>query len=717
MACKGGSSISFDPATCVLSGTGPDGNPVSYPIGDAIAAKLNLGGVTWDAETCTLTGRGPDGVEREFDIGAAVADKLETDFVGWDPETCILRGVTESGAVESFDIGAAVLAKLPPPVASTFDYASATHIVTHNGSPFQLNCGKFDFDPLTCELSYENEKGVLTSYFIPQDRFIYDRDTCTLTILDAKGGPGIVVPVGVPADEVCLEFVQSAAGCALSFTYKNKAMLVPLPNMLVGCEYTLATNTLRLLTCDGQGKDVVFPKASLNCLTLDDGTQVMAFDNGCPGGQKMFNIPAIKIDTDNLTVAGSVLTFGFGGDGNDATVRVDVCQLVAENCNATISDILPNGFSFVDNAGNPFTLTFANCCTYQGVNGTPLNADAPPVGPAYVGAKADGDTLVECHPNGLSYWTCVEGAWSLDFIKVLDNNRQYYLIDATEIDMAEPPALPPESPRTANKLDGDTVMVCYPNGFCAFTCVSGVWVRDWCKEFVEPPTLQDGGSNLVADDGVTIGPILGKDGNPIDTDSARVFTLGDLADPDRGPVQDIRCVDQTIQATYCDDSQICFAPSYQRRTGGALPPNIVVGDPASDTPLAEFCVDVVLPKCPVNVRLDTYFSYKLRRAGDGDFAGRLVFHPQYSVDGVAWFNMAIGGVDDINYNGQTSSVIGEISFNDWAFTTVALSGAQQICFRLLLVTNGMTAGLADAETMNGTVSWMGMVCCDPATLG
>jgi len=114
MACKS-SFIQFDPATCVLSGTNAQGDPVSYNLGAAIAAKLDPGGISWDPAGCLLTGKGPDGVVREFNIGAAILEKFDQTGISWDPTTCVLTGLDTEGVVRGFDLGTAIVAKVEIP--------------------------------------------------------------------------------------------------------------------------------------------------------------------------------------------------------------------------------------------------------------------------------------------------------------------------------------------------------------------------------------------------------------------------------------------------------------------------------------------------------------------------------------------------------------------------------------------------------------------------
>lgn len=344
----------------------------------------------------------------------------------------------------------------------------------------QLNCSALEFDPALCQLTHTNEKGVAVSFFLPQDRFIYDASACALTILPAKGGAPVTFPVGVTEDMVSFGMVGDKT---LEFVYKNKKCQVQLPNSIIGCRYTRATNTLEMLHCDGTVDAKQFAKASLNCNTLPDGSQVISFNDGCTPNTKLFNIPAVPVqmlDTDSVDLVGSVLSFMFGGDGNPQNLNVDICQVIATHCNATITDIYADGsFDFIDNAGNVIRYPApANCCTYFGLNPAVLG-DANPTSPA--GAypnKSDNDTAIECHPDGLSFWTCIGDAWVLNYTKTWSNNRNYHQVINTVIDPAAPPAAP--NP-IADKTDGDTALACYTNGWCAFTCVAGTWVLDFCK--------------------------------------------------------------------------------------------------------------------------------------------------------------------------------------------------------------------------------------------
>lgn len=368
------------------------------------------------------------------------------------------------------------------------DYNPATHSLVRrvkgNIQDIQpINCSQLGFDLATCELWHINEKGNRVSWFIPRDRFIYNADACQMTIIPAKpGDTPVTFPVGVTEDQVSFGMV----GKNLEFVYKDKKCTVPLPNSIIGCEHNLATNTLTFIHCDGTEDVKNLPKASLTCSTLDDGTRVFVFDNGCPGGQKVWNVDPMVMDIDNLTVVDSLLTFTFGGDGNDGVVTLDICDIVATHCNATITAQNPDGsWSFVDNAGNPFNFPApANCCTYFGNNPTVLGGANPPSPAGAWPTKTNGDTAVECHPNGLSFWTCVAGAWVLNYTKIFADCCHYQVNSTTVIDPAAPPATPPA---ISGKADRDTAHVCHPNGSCYYSCVNGAWVLDFCKIDPEAP--------------------------------------------------------------------------------------------------------------------------------------------------------------------------------------------------------------------------------------
>lgn len=435
------------------------------------------------------------------------------------PGTCTIIYVDEEKVGHPIDIWNdtnlkdKVLACLPEAAeASTFAYDNVNHIVTHNGVPWQLNCGVFNFNTATCELSYRDEKGNYVSYFIPQDRFIYNEDACSLMIIPAKGESAISIPLGVPAADVGLELVDNKV---LEFTYKQKKCQVLLPNAMVGCAFDVATNTLRFLFCDGSEEAKALPKASLQCNTLDDGTQVLVFDNGCPGGQKMFNIPALVLDIDDLTIVGSVFTWTYGGDGNPNMVTVDMCDIIATHCNATFTQINPDGsFSFIDNAGTTFNVAPHGCCTFHNTAGI--------YDPATVGTTAypktdafDGDTLIEkylANDQGvaaIAYYTCVGGQWVLDFACTIREGCCTF----HDIGLPYDPAGPNDPPagKIAQALDGDTLTVKYPQNeqgtgaLGYYTCVNGQWVLDFiCPLGSAPPEVHIGTGAPDKADGFTV---------------------------------------------------------------------------------------------------------------------------------------------------------------------------------------------------------------------
>lgn len=412
----------------------------------------------------------------------------------------------------------------PPAEPSTFDYNPANHTVTHNGIPHQLNCGQLGFDQATCSLTYLDEKNVLTSIPLPQDQVLYNPMSCTVTVLPAKGGAPVVFPVGVPAGDVGLVM----EGKNLEFTYKDKKCVVPLPNSVIGCQYDGGTNTIRMLFCDGTFDEKALAKASLICSTLDDGTQVLVFNDGC-GGQKMFNIPnvVIPVDTDQPpTVVGSVLTFVYGGDGNDANVSIDICQIVADNCNATITNIDPvtGAFSFIDNAGATFSvpghvppqvvttgdLTLNETIGPNGeviysigfdhVESDPapvvMGADDAVVTPS-IGANGEVIYTVSCikpivvgdgavtvtpslGPNGETIYTVSAPE--------MEDCCHYHLTSTAMLVIGDPTDIvgAPE-----DKTVGDTAQQKHPNGFSNWTCAGGGWVLDFVCIIPEASTPFD----------------------------------------------------------------------------------------------------------------------------------------------------------------------------------------------------------------------------------
>lgn len=365
---------------------------------------------------------------------------------------------------------------LVPSPPSTFAYDTNTHVVTHNGVPWQLNCGAFNFDPAECVLSYTNEKGSVVNFPIPQDRFIYNEQACTLQILSAKG-ESIFMQLGAAITDVGL----SLSGKTLSFKYKDLVIPVELPNSVVGCSYDNGTNTLRLIYCDGTFDEKTLAKASLACTTLPDGSTVVNFADGC-GGNKAFTIPVVNLDVDNLTVMGSTLTFTYGGDGNDNIVVVDICDIVAANCNSFFTAINPDGsWTYIDNAGNTQTYPAPpNCCTYHTQGAGLLDETAPPGQPANPpAAKDQGDTLVEHYQNGIAWFTCIGGAWVYNFMHTHEDPCCTTLaVASTPINPTQPPSNPENPP--VSKANRDTHIECHPNGICAFTCVAGNWLRNWC---------------------------------------------------------------------------------------------------------------------------------------------------------------------------------------------------------------------------------------------
>lgn len=402
---------------CVLTWVDSSGQAQSANFAEILAKAAD--GLAWNPNNCTLQYTDVNGnTHSSMQIGDAILSKIQFDLsAGLQDCVLTLATATQSQTVD--------LAPLLQQLSIVYNANQHSIQPAVKGVPFGaaqfLNCGQLDFDLAQCKLSYTNEKGQVANYFLPREQFIYNPSACQLTIIPSKPGePSITFPVGVTEQEVGLVMTDNKT---LEFTYKNKKCQVPLPNSLVACAWDPLTCVLQLTHCDDTTKTIAMPTASLTQNTLPDGTQVLVFDNGKPGGQTIFNIPAINLDTDNITVAGSVITFSGGGDGNDQTVTWDICDIVADNCNATFGSINPDGsWTFVDNAGNTFAYPAPkNCCSYHGTSPTVIDPANPPSQPSNpYPNKAGGDTVVECHPNGLAYYTCVGGQWRFDFIKLAE---------------------------------------------------------------------------------------------------------------------------------------------------------------------------------------------------------------------------------------------------------------------------------------------------------
>ena len=105
---------------------------------------------------------------------------------------------------------------------------------------------------------------------------------------------------------------------------------------------------------DGAGTDVVLDvcaaTAAGGCLpsVVNNGDGTYTFDDG-HGGSSVIDVNEVDMDINSVTVAGSVLTFT-AEDG--AAVTVDLCAVVAANCNATLVANPDGSFTFTGNDGS-----------------------------------------------------------------------------------------------------------------------------------------------------------------------------------------------------------------------------------------------------------------------------------------------------------------------------------------------------------------------------
>jgi hypothetical protein len=69
------------------------------------------------------------------------------------------------------------------------------------------------------------------------------------------------------------------------------------------------------------------------------------------GQTTVITVPSVALDMDGATLNGSVLQLTFGGDGNPGSLNVDICAVVANNCNATLTVNDDGSLTHVSNAG------------------------------------------------------------------------------------------------------------------------------------------------------------------------------------------------------------------------------------------------------------------------------------------------------------------------------------------------------------------------------
>ena len=177
-------------------------------------------------------------------------------------------------------------------------------------------------------------------------------------------GDGTITHIDVAGNEVTFdvkitEFVDNGDGTwTLTDDFGNTVTLAVNPSVVT---QIVATGNPIASHEDGLGNTVIINE-TVTTVTQDPITGDITFTSE-DGTVTVLTINEIDMDITSFTINGSEITFT-SEDGT--TAILDICNVVALNCNATISNLQPDGsFDFTDNAGNTITVPGASSTVTQ----------------------------------------------------------------------------------------------------------------------------------------------------------------------------------------------------------------------------------------------------------------------------------------------------------------------------------------------------------------
>ena len=358
-------------------------------------------------------------------------------------------------------------------------------------------------------------------------------------------------------------------------------------------------------------------------------------------------------NSDGSTVTWSGDTFATQMDNGDGTVTFTMAD------GSTVTLCLNPVKSVVQGADGVTTVTWADG-TVGAINGST--------------AVSDGVTTTTTHPDGTIHTSCDNPVKD-----VLDAAGSSVVVDGVA-------TLPPAATSgfTTNG-DGTTT---HDDG-------NGNTTVNIQEDIV------DGGSNLVAADGVTINPILKKDGTPADVTVDSFLATTDVPDVNALPVA-IECDNKAIKMTQCDGTELWFSSQSVNQSVGIAPGGITTVNQdnwTEDLVLAESnCIEVCQGQCGGSLEIEIYSSYALSLTQVGSGAAPVNFGPQVSFNGGATFPllMSTGGADSINlFNIEGAESAGEFSFWDKRTWDRAPNDLISVCFQI--ATRPVTVDLSDDE--------------------
>ena len=295
MGCRR-NTLQFDPSTCVLSWQDDDGNLQMVDLDQVILNKAQ-DDLTFDAASCTLQYTNVLGESKVLSL-QAIIDKVMVE----EPSQYTLKYDTATHQASLCDLTTGAIV-----------------------SVVQINCATISWDSATCRLTYVDEKGTTTAMQLPRS-MVDARFNAATRALTFERCDGSVVELDLGTDSFSSDIASS------TITHRavdGSQVVVDICQLAERC------------------------KPSLSSTTQATGVQTVIFNDGY-GGISTFDIPAVVVDMDTLEVNGTTVTF----TGDNGTVIFDVCNLVANNCNARFTSINSDGtWSFVDNAGNNYDYT------------------------------------------------------------------------------------------------------------------------------------------------------------------------------------------------------------------------------------------------------------------------------------------------------------------------------------------------------------------------
>jgi hypothetical protein len=305
-------------------------------------------------------------------------------------QTCELT-VPVPGGVRVFDMSQ-VLAK----ISVSYDPTTHSLVVNNNGNVTSqvINCSSLELiqSGTTCLLRFTNAKGQTNDMALPGSTFTRDVDTCTITVGNGKGG-GFTFREGL--DPVADIQFSLTADKDLQLQVKDECMKVVLPDFVTDVTISDDNCELKIFKWCSEAQTIdIFAALGLT-KNADGGFDVRLKDQICTfspatlsvnpanpnefifnnqfGQTTVITVPTVALDMDGATLNGSVLQLTFGGDGNPGSLNVDICAVVAQNCNATLTVNLDGSLTHVDNAG------------------TVTNVPAPPAATADSNVSDNGD--------------------------------------------------------------------------------------------------------------------------------------------------------------------------------------------------------------------------------------------------------------------------------------------------------------------------------------